>query len=103
MADVLQTLEAEVSRMLVGIRRLSDDNIALRAELQAASLARRQLEARLDEARSRVESALDRLPALAAADSRASPLQTVPPITSLSAPLSTPPSAPPSPSLSKAD
>jgi len=81
MADVLQTLEAEVSRMLVGIRRLSDDNIALRAELQAASLARRQLEARLDEARSRVESALDRLPALAAADSRASPLQTIPPST----------------------
>ena len=84
MADVLQTLEAEVSRMLAGMRRLSDDNIALRAELQAASLAQRQLEARLDEARSRVESALDRLPALAAAGSLASPLQTIPPSPSLS-------------------
>jgi|694.fasta_scaffold62186_2 hypothetical protein len=81
MADVLQTLEAEVSRMLAGMRRLSDDNIALRAELQAASMAQRQLEARLDEARSRVESALDRLPALAAAGSLSSPMQTIPPST----------------------
>jgi chromosome segregation ATPase len=75
MADVLQTLEAEVSRMLAGMRRLSDDNIALRAELQAASMAQRQLEARLDEARSRVESAL------AAAGSLSSPMQTIPPST----------------------
>ena len=89
MADGLQILEVQVSLMLEGMRRLSDDNIALRAELRAASLARRQLEARLDEARSRVESALDRLPALA------SPLQTTPPSGTLSSPLSTP--------LSKAD
>jgi|GEM_PF-349351 hypothetical protein len=91
MADVLQTLEAEVSRMLEGMRRLSDDNVSLRAELLAAGLARRQLEARLDEARTRVESALDRLPAVAARGNLASSPQT------------TPLSTPPSPPLSKAD
>jgi uncharacterized protein (TIGR02449 family) len=99
MADVLQTLEEQVARMLEGIRRLSDDNVSLRAELQAAGLARRQLEARLDEARSRVESALDRLPALVAGASLASPLQT----TSPSATPATPPSPPSSTQPSKAD
>jgi uncharacterized protein (TIGR02449 family) len=97
MADALQILEVQVARMLEGIRRLSDDNGALRAELQAARLARQQLEARLDEARIRVESALDRLPALAGG-SASPPLQTP-----LSAPISAPLSAPPTSPLSKAD
>jgi uncharacterized protein (TIGR02449 family) len=99
MTDGLQMLEVQVSLMLEGMRRLSDDNVSLRAELEAAGLARQRLEARLDEARSRVESALDRLPALAASASLASPLQTTQP----SVLLGTPPSPPPSTQPSKAD
>jgi uncharacterized protein (TIGR02449 family) len=96
MADGLQMLEVQVSLMLEGMRRLSDDNVSLRAELEAAGLARQRLEARLDEARSRVESALDRLPALATGASLASPLQTTQPSAPSSTPLSTPPSTQPS-------
>jgi hypothetical protein len=96
-------LEVQVSLMLEGMRRLSDDNVSLRAELEAAGLARQRLEARLDEARSRVESALDRLPALAASASPASPLQTTQASALLITPLSTPPSTQPSTQPSKAD
>ena len=63
MADVLQTLEDHVARMLEGMKRLSDDNLALRAAIDAERMARQTLESRLDEARTRVESALGRLPA----------------------------------------
>jgi len=87
MTDVMQTLEEQVARMLEGMKRLSEDNLALRAEIDTERQARHRLEARLDEARIRVESALGRLPA-------------GPGDTSLSAqPLSTPLSTP----LSKAD
>lgn len=86
MADALQTLEEHVARMLEGMKRLSDDNLALRAEIEAERLARQRLASRLDEARTRVESALGRLPA-AAVDTLLS--------SQLSTPLSTP--------LSKAD
>ena len=82
MADVLQNLEEHVARMLEGMKRLSDDNLALRAAIDAERLARQTLESRLDEARTRVESALGRLPA---------------------APGDTAPSTQPSTPLSKAD
>jgi len=94
MADVMQTLEEHVARMLEGMKRLSDDNLALRAEIEAERLARQSLESRLDEARTRVESALGRLPA-APDDTPFS----VPLSTQLSTPISTQLSTP----LSKAD
>jgi hypothetical protein len=98
MADALQTLEEHVARMLEGIKRLSDDNLALRAEIDAERLARQSLESRLDEARTRVESALGRLPA-APGDTPFS----VPLSTQLSTPISTPLSTQLSTPLSKAD
>lgn len=84
--------------MLEGIKRLSDDNLALRAEIDAERLARQSLESRLDEARTRVESALGRLPA-APGDTPFS----VPLSTQLSTPISTPLSTQLSTPLSKAD
>jgi chromosome segregation ATPase len=90
----MQTLEEQVARMLEGMKRLSEDNLALRAEIDAERQARHRLESRLDEARTRVESALGRLPA-GPADMSLGVQRSAPPGTPLSTPSSTP--------LSKAD
>ena len=94
MTDVMQTLEEQVARMLEGMKRLSEDNLALRAEIDTERQARHRLEARLDEARTRVESALGRLPA-GPGDTSLSAQRSA----SSGTPLSTPSSTP----LSKAD
>ena len=66
MKDELQALEERIQRLLQASRRLADENARLRGELAAADEVRRGLELRISEARSRVESALARLPAVAA-------------------------------------
>lgn len=91
---MMQTLEEQVARMLEGMKRLSENNLALRAEIDAERQARHKLESRLDEARARVESALGRLP-VGPGDT---PLSAQP-----SATPGTPSSTPPSTPLSKAD
>jgi uncharacterized protein (TIGR02449 family) len=65
MEDDLQALQERIERLLQGSRRLADENRRLRAELAAAAEARQRLEHRMSEARTRVESALSRLPAFA--------------------------------------
>jgi cell division protein ZapB len=62
----LQALQERVDRLLQVSRRLSDENRTLRAELAELRDAKLQMERRMSEARSRVEAALSRLPALAA-------------------------------------
>jgi uncharacterized protein (TIGR02449 family) len=62
MENELQALQERVERVLQGARRLADDNRRLRVELAQARDARQQMERRMDEARSRVEAALSRLP-----------------------------------------
>jgi uncharacterized protein (TIGR02449 family) len=66
MEQELQALQERIERLLQGSRRLAEENARLRAELVAAEDIRRGLEQRMNEARSRVESALSRLPAFAA-------------------------------------
>jgi cell division protein ZapB len=66
MDEDLQALQERVDRLLQVARRLSDENRALRAELAELRDAKLQMERRMSEARSRVEAALSRLPALAA-------------------------------------
>jgi uncharacterized protein (TIGR02449 family) len=65
MENDLQSLRERVERLLQGARRLADENTRLRLELIQARDARQQIERRMDEARSRVEAALSRLPAQA--------------------------------------
>jgi uncharacterized protein (TIGR02449 family) len=62
MDDDLQALEAHVERLLAATRRLADENVELRAQLAQARGRADRLARRIDEARSRVESALARLP-----------------------------------------
>jgi uncharacterized protein (TIGR02449 family) len=66
MDEDLQALQERVERLLAVARRLSDENRGLRAELAELRDAKLQMEHRMSEARSRVEAALSRLPALAA-------------------------------------
>lgn len=62
MDDDLQALEAHVERLLAATRRLADENVELRAQLAQARGRADRLARRIDEARSRVEAALARLP-----------------------------------------
>ena len=64
MEDELQALQERIERLLQGARRLADENGRLKAELAESQEARRRVERRMSEARSRVEAALSRLPAL---------------------------------------
>jgi uncharacterized protein (TIGR02449 family) len=65
MEDDLQALQERIERLLQGARRLADENRRLRAELSESNEARQRLERRMTEARTRVETALSRLPAFA--------------------------------------
>lgn len=67
MDQELQELGERIERMLSLSRRLADENIALRNQLATATVANEQLQQRIADARARVEAALARLPAPAAA------------------------------------
>ncbi|MEY4862969.1 MAG: hypothetical protein RLZ51_1064 [Pseudomonadota bacterium] len=58
----LSELEARISQLLTVVRRLSEHNQTLRAELEQATAMHSQLKARMGEARTRVQAVLDRLP-----------------------------------------
>ncbi|MEK9721594.1 MAG: hypothetical protein VW339_10655 [Quisquiliibacterium sp.] len=62
MDDELELLLDRTERLLAITRRLSADNAALREQLEEARDAHQTLQTRMDEARSRVENALARLP-----------------------------------------
>ena len=64
MDDDLQALEQRIERLLENARRLADENRRLRGELAGERDARLSLERRMTEARSKVEAALSRLPAI---------------------------------------
>ncbi|HYF59545.1 MAG TPA: hypothetical protein VEA81_11370 [Burkholderiaceae bacterium] len=66
MDDELQALQERIERLLQNARRLADENRRLRGELANALEARHAIEVRMTEARSKVEAALSRLPALGA-------------------------------------
>jgi uncharacterized protein (TIGR02449 family) len=69
MSQSLTLLGERATRLLAITRRLSEENRELRAQLDATRLAQARLEARVNEARARVESALARLPIAETADS----------------------------------
>lgn len=62
MEEEIQGLSERIERLLVIVRRLSDDNARLRAELAESHDARTELQRRMSDARARVEAALSRLP-----------------------------------------
>jgi multidrug resistance efflux pump len=62
MNEELELLLERSQRLLAITRKLADDNAALREQLEQARAARQTMQARMDEARSRVETALARLP-----------------------------------------
>ncbi len=63
MEQELEQLEERIGRLVQLAQRLADENADLRARLDAAGSANRELEQRITEARARVEAALSRLPA----------------------------------------
>ena len=62
MEEEIQGLSEQIERLLAIVRRLSDDNSGLRSDLAASRSAQTDLQQRMNEARSRVEAALSRLP-----------------------------------------
>ena len=58
----LSELEGRVEQLLGVVRKLAEHNQALRAELDQAASQRARLQARMGEARTRVQAVLDRLP-----------------------------------------
>ncbi|MGE0803662.1 MAG: hypothetical protein AB7G13_20705 [Lautropia sp.] len=62
MENDIQALGERVTRLVEISRRLSDENRMLKGRLGEAVAIRHELEARISEARARVESALARLP-----------------------------------------
>jgi uncharacterized protein (TIGR02449 family) len=64
MEDDLQALQERIERLLQGAGRLADENRRLKAELAESREARQRMERRMSEARTRVEAALSRLPAI---------------------------------------
>ena len=65
MDQEIDQLIERANRLLEITRRLAQENAALRAQLAQAQGAQTELHERMREARSRVELALSRLPALA--------------------------------------
>ena len=70
MDQELEALGERVERMLALVRRLSDENARLAAQLAECQDSNRQLEQRISDARARVEAALSRLPAAAESDAQ---------------------------------
>ena len=62
MSEPLTLLAERAERLLAITRRLSEENRELRAQLDQSRADHAKLEARVNEARARVESALARLP-----------------------------------------
>jgi uncharacterized protein (TIGR02449 family) len=58
----LTALETRLERLLEAVRKLSEHNQSLRAELEQARAVNLKLNARMGEARSRVLDILERLP-----------------------------------------
>ncbi len=71
MNEELALLLDRTQQLLAITRKLSDDNAALRQQLEQARTAQQSMQARMDEARSRVETALARLPIDASAQTTA--------------------------------
>jgi len=63
MEKELERLEQRVNRLLTSARRLSDENIELRQQLDASRRVQETLQRKIDDARERVQGALSRLPA----------------------------------------
>ena len=68
MSEPTSLLAERALRLLAITRRLSEENRELRAQLDQARSDQARLEARVNEARARVESALARLPLAEAVD-----------------------------------
>ena len=62
MKEDIDALGVRIERLLGIMKRLSDENVRLQAELTASERANESMRQRMDEARARVESALARLP-----------------------------------------
>jgi len=58
----LSELEGRIEQLLGVVRKLAEQNQSLRAELDQAATQRAWLQARMGEARTRVQAVLDRLP-----------------------------------------
>ncbi len=67
MKEDIDALGVRIERLLGIMKRLSEDNARLQAELTQSHQANETLRKRMDEARARVESALARLPVGSAA------------------------------------
>jgi chromosome segregation ATPase len=64
MEEEIQGLSERIERLLATVRRLGDENIALRRELAESRSLQSAMQQRIHEARTRVEAALSRLPLL---------------------------------------
>jgi uncharacterized protein (TIGR02449 family) len=62
MDEDLQALALRIDRLIEGMQQLADSNRALRAQLTQAQARQHALEQRMEQARAKVKSALDRLP-----------------------------------------
>ncbi len=62
MNEDLQALALRIDRLIEGMQQLADSNRALRAQLTQAQARQHALEQRMEQARAKVKSALDRLP-----------------------------------------
>jgi uncharacterized protein (TIGR02449 family) len=63
MIEEVELLAGRIARLLEVVRRLGDENVRLREELSAARARQEDLSDRMEQARTRVEVALSRLPA----------------------------------------
>ncbi|MEZ5657328.1 MAG: hypothetical protein R3E83_02000 [Burkholderiaceae bacterium] len=62
MKEDIDALGVRIERLLGIMKRLTADNARLQAQLSASEQANEQMRRRMDEARTRVEAALARLP-----------------------------------------
>ena len=62
MNEDIDALSVRIDRLLSLMKKLSDDNVRLRAEVEKSSATRARLEQSIAQARTRVEAALARLP-----------------------------------------
>jgi len=62
MEEEIQGLSERIERLLAIVRRLSEDNAELRAQIAHTRGAQADLQQRVNDARARVEAALSRLP-----------------------------------------
>ncbi|MBW6494621.1 MAG: DUF904 domain-containing protein [Burkholderiaceae bacterium] len=63
MDEEIDTLAQRIDRMIALARQLTEENQRLRSLLEENRAAEQELHERMDEARTRVEAALSRLPA----------------------------------------